>query len=94
MILISKKRIQISMICLIIAVFTFSLQIANNKNTTKEDKNTLQTTSTPVSGKTVILDAGHGKPDEGAESSSRNNRSGNKFKNNFKSSKFIRTKWL
>lgn len=77
MILISKKRIQISILCLIIAVFAFSFQIANNQNTIKEDRNTLQTTATPVSGKTVILDAGHGKPDEGAQSSSRNNRSRN-----------------
>ena len=35
-----------------------------------------ETTSLPVSGKTVIVDAGHGTPDEGAESSSRNDRSG------------------
>ena len=30
-----------------------------------ESSNTVETTSTPVSGKTVVLDAGHGVPDEG-----------------------------
>jgi len=33
-------------------------------------KNTIQTVSLPVSDKTIVLDAGHGLPDEGAESSS------------------------
>ncbi len=74
MIIINKKRIQIIISCLVIALFVFSLQIANNKNDLAENinlvqQNTLQTTATPVSGKTVVIDAGHGVPDEGAESS-------------------------
>ena len=32
-------------------------------------KDTVPTVSLPVSGKTIVIDAGHGKPDEGAESS-------------------------
>ena len=40
--------------------------MANQKESTnKIQKQTVQTTSTPVSGKTVVLDAGHGIPDEG-----------------------------
>ena len=43
------------------------LQIANENQQRKELNlaETIETTSTPVSGKTVILDAGHGSPDEG-----------------------------
>ena len=69
MIVISKKRIQIILSCLIMGLFAFSFQIAEKNNNTGE-KNTVETTATPVSGKVVVLDAGHGKPDEGAESSS------------------------
>lgn len=69
MIVINKRRIQIILSCLIISVFAFSFQIASNKNelernTNSEQQNTLETTATPVSGKTVVLDAGHGIPDE------------------------------
>ena len=35
---------------------------------TKNVKNTVQIVSLPVSGKTIVLDAGHGNPDKGAES--------------------------
>ena len=70
MIVINKKRIQIIASCLLIALFAFSFQIANeNKQEDKNIKKTVETTSTPVSGKTVVLDAGHGVPDEGAQSS-------------------------
>lgn len=74
MIVISKKRIQITILCLIISIFAFSFQMINNQNNLKENNNlknnnAVQTTATPVSGKTVVLDAGHGVPDEGAESS-------------------------
>jgi len=34
-----------------------------------DQKETVPTVSLPVSGKTIVIDAGHGKPDEGAESS-------------------------
>lgn len=56
MIVISKKRIQIILSCLIMGLFAFSFQIAENK--TKET-NSLETTATPVSGKTIVIDAGH-----------------------------------
>ena len=69
MVVINKKRIQIVLLCLIIGLFSFSFQIADDKNTTQET-DSIETTATPVSGKTVVIDAGHGVPDEGAESSS------------------------
>lgn len=70
MIILSKKRI-ISIICLvIIGMFAFMLQTANVNRT-------LETVSFPVTNKVIVLDAGHGKPDEGAQSTNRNNRSRN-----------------
>ncbi len=74
MIVINKKRIQIIISCILIGLFAFSIQMTNDNrpSVTKEKNeniNTIETTSTPVSGKTVVLDAGHGVPDEGAESS-------------------------
>ena len=70
MMVIDKKRIKIILGCILIAIFTFTFQVANQKESTnKIQEQTAQTTSTPVSGKTVVLDAGHGVPDEGAQSS-------------------------
>ena len=69
MLVINKKRIKIIISCILIALFTFSFQIADIENKVESNKKTVETTSTPVSGKTVVLDAGHGVPDEGAESS-------------------------
>ena len=86
MIIINKKRLQIIVSCILIGLLAFSMQVGNVQN------NTIETTSTPVSEKTVILDAGHGTPDEGAESSSRHNRSRYKFSYYSKSSKTIRAK--
>ena len=70
MMIIDKKRIKIILGCILLAIFTFTFQIAKQKeNSNKIQEHTAQTTSTPVSGKTVVLDAGHGVPDEGAQSS-------------------------
>ena len=74
MIIINKKRIKIILSCILIGIFTFSFQVVSNKNEFKKSnnlslQNTLETTATPVSGKTVVIDAGHGAPDEGAQSS-------------------------
>ncbi len=70
MIVINKKRISIILSCVFVAVFAFYFQIANNKNEFKSEnnleqkQNTVATTATPVSGKTIVVDAGHGVPDE------------------------------
>lgn len=67
MIILSKKRIQIVVVGIVVSLLAFSIQIGsrnNNITNTNESINTVETTSTPVSGKTVILDAGHGVPDE------------------------------
>lgn len=57
MVILNKKRLMaiVSMICLSIFVFTF--QIAQKEET-------VQTVSLPVSNKVIVIDAGHGVPDE------------------------------
>lgn len=61
MLIINKKRISFILIILMISVITFAI---NQKN-----EDTISTVSLPVSGKSIVLDAGHGYPDQGAESS-------------------------
>ena len=61
MIILNKKRITIITLSLFISVFAFIFSM--------DKQNTVPTVSLPVSGKTIVVDAGHGKPDEGAESS-------------------------
>lgn len=80
MLVINKKRIKIITAGVLIALFAFTFQVGmknkniintNVVNPNAEGTNnvSVETTATPVSGKTVVLDAGHGVPDEGAQSS-------------------------
>lgn len=62
MIVISRKRILFIASILCVSVFAFSLN-------TYSSKKTVETVALPVSNKVIVIDAGHGKPDEGAESS-------------------------
>ena len=62
MIILSKKRFGIISTILLISLFVFVFQVASSKQT-------VQTVSLHVSNKVIVLDAGHGKPDEGAQSS-------------------------
>ena len=64
MIILSKKRITLVLTCVLVGIFTFMLQA-----TKTEVVETVPTVTLPVSGKTIVVDAGHGVPDEGAESS-------------------------
>ncbi len=65
MFVIYAKKIKLVIFSILIGTLIFSVQTMNIEN----DEMTVETVSVPVSGKTVILDAGHGSPDEGAESS-------------------------
>ena len=66
MLILNKKRI-IAMFCMIfISLFAFSFKIANNNPLMQEE--TIQTVALPVTNKVIVVDAGHGTPDEGAES--------------------------
>ena len=69
MLILSKKRITLILCMVLVSLYAFSFKIANNtENIISEDK-IAETVATPVSNKVVIVDAGHGTPDEGAESS-------------------------
>ena len=57
----NKKTIKITILSIFVLVFGFAI--------ISDRKEAVPTVSLPVSGKTIVIDAGHGKPDEGAESS-------------------------
>lgn len=60
MFVIHRKRISLILICLLLGIFAYSYE--NTKiNLDEEIK---QTTAMPISGKVIVLDAGHGVPDE------------------------------
>ena len=58
MIIIRKRRIALISGIVLLAVFAFTFKTAKTNST-------VQTVSLPVSSKVIVLDAGHGKPDEG-----------------------------
>lgn len=62
MIILNKKRIMIIVSMVMIATCAFTIQTA-------QIKETVQTVALPVSNKVIVIDAGHGVPDEGAQSS-------------------------
>ena len=62
--LLRKKRIIALMSLMCIAILCCTIKITNN---TKENNKTVETVSLPISNKVVVIDAGHGIPDEGAE---------------------------
>ena len=67
MLILKRKRIIVMMCMIFISLYAFSFKIANEDIIL--NKKTVQTVSTPVTDRVVIVDAGHGTPDEGAESS-------------------------
>lgn len=62
MLILKRKRIIIMMCMIFVSLYAFSFKIAN-ENVVEEE--TRETVSTPVSNRVVIVDAGHGSPDEG-----------------------------
>ena len=60
MLIINKKRIYFILVTIMVSIMKFSLF--------KDTKETVQVVSLPISDKTIVLDAGHGLPDQGAES--------------------------
>ena len=61
MYIISKKRLQIVLSAILVSVLVFGVQISLKE----KEELTVETTSTPTSNKTIVIDAGHGTPDEG-----------------------------
>ena len=65
MIVLNKKRITLIIISIFLSIFVFAFTTDNIKN----QEEYISTVSLPISGKIIVVDAGHGIPDEGAESS-------------------------
>ena len=66
MLILSKKRITLMLCMIFVSLYAFSFKIANNSTNLIEDSGrTVETVATPVSNKVIIVDAGHGTPDEG-----------------------------
>ena len=65
MIILNKKRITLILSGIFLSIFVFILTTGK----AEEQKQYISTVSLPASGKTVVIDAGHGVPDEGAQSS-------------------------
>lgn len=72
MYVINRKRISFILICLLLGIFAYSYQ-SSKMNL---EKQTQETVSTPVSGKVIVIDAGHGVPDERSTKQSWYYRSG------------------
>lgn len=60
MLIINKKRMAFILIIIMVSIISFSI--------TSKTEDIIQTVSLPISGKNIVLDAGHGFPDQGAES--------------------------
>ncbi len=60
MYVINRKRISLILICLLLGIFAYSYE-GTKMNL---DDSLQKVSSTPVSGKVIVLDAGHGVPDE------------------------------
>lgn len=61
MIVLNKKTIRVFVLSIFVVALGFAFF--------SDPKESVPIVSLPVSGKTIVIDAGHGKPDEGAESS-------------------------
>ena len=61
MYVINRKRISLMVICLLLGIFAYSYQGSK----IELDQEVQETTATPVSGKVIVVDAGHGIPDVG-----------------------------
>jgi len=75
MIILTKKKILYTLGIITIFIFVYAITGYNVTNDSIKEIETIQTVALPVDNKVIVIDAGHGKPDEGAESSKRNNRS-------------------
>lgn len=60
MFVIKRKRICLILIALLLGIFAYAYEWTK----INIDDETQSTTATPVSGKVIVVDAGHGVPDE------------------------------
>lgn len=69
MIILERKKILFILGIISMFIFTYAITTVNINNAAKQDNKAIATVALPVDSKTIIIDAGHGVPDEGAESS-------------------------
>ena len=74
MIVLERKKILIVFGLIAMFIFAFMITGFNINNASNKNIETVETVALPVDKKVIIIDAGHGIPDEGAQSSMRNNR--------------------
>lgn len=67
MVILRKKRLVLVSLFCCLAMFAFLLSSNSEQNVNNEKS--IETVSLPTTNKVIVLDAGHGKPDEGAENS-------------------------
>ena len=75
MVVLNGRKILFVLGIITMFVFTYVVTIANTNNVSKNNNESIATVALPVNNKVIIIDAGDGVPDEGAESSTRNYRS-------------------
>lgn len=75
MIILNRKKILFVLGFITIFIFMYAITTLNTNNSLKDNNKAIATVALPVDNKVIIIDAGHGVPDEGAESSRRNYRS-------------------
>jgi len=63
MIILNRKRIEMLSMMILMGMVAFTFRTA------KVEEDTIETMALPVTNRVIVIDAGHGKPDEGAESS-------------------------
>ena len=67
MIILNRKKILFTLG--IMFIFVYAITAYNVSNNSKKEIKTIETVALPVDNKVIVIDAGHGVPDEGAESS-------------------------
>ena len=65
MLILSKKRITLMLCMLLVSLYAFSFKIVSNSENAIRNEKTVETVATPASNKIIIVDVGHGTPDEG-----------------------------
>ena len=64
MIILTKKKIVYVAGLILMFLFAFMVAEYSVKNSNKDEVNVVETVALPVNNKTIVLDAGHGVPDE------------------------------
>lgn len=69
MIILNRKKILFVLGIITMFIFVYAITAYNVSNNSKKEIKTIETVALPVDNKVIVIDAGHGVPDEGAQSS-------------------------